>query len=445
MLEAGAVAMATQGLDSGLGLNDVSLSQVGDDMVHGVAFATEVLEGAGEVVGRSLVSAAVNTVAYGGSFGNTFENGMFANLAAVGAGAIGGLDQEGVFGTGLPRVLLDTAAHGALGCVASAAEGTGCAGGAIGGAASAALSPDLLKAIDPTGAALTSGQQAVMEGFATLLGGGLAGLAGANAQGGATAAQNEVLNNTDKHPEDAAKSGGVLSAFENLVSAVGDQLASAGRGAVNMGNQFIGLMNANSGQTPPSDPNPLVSASNGGNPPATGGAVVTPPAYAMTPEGPVPIAPGVVVPGLSPGNAILSSNGNDSGTGAGASGAGSASGGSGLSAADQLAANKAAGAAFEQAVETQLSQSGYTIGQQVTIETESGVRTRLDFLTLDPLTGDVSCVECKASSTAPLTTNQKLAFPEIAQSGGTVVGAGKPGFPGGTSIPPTTVQIIRGP
>lgn len=324
-----------------------------------------------------------------------------------------------------------------------AASGAGY--GAIGGAASAAFSPDLLKAIDPTGSALDPGQQAAMAGFATLLGGGLAGLAGANAQGGATAAQNEVLNNTDNHPESAAKNGGVLGAFENLVSAVGDQLASAGRGAMNMGNQFLGLMNANSGQTPPSDPNPLVSASNGGNPPATGGAVVTPPAYAMTPEGPVPIAPGVVVPGLSPGNAILSSNGNDSGTGAGASGAGSASGGGGLSAADQLAANKAAGAAFEQAVEAQLSQSGYTIGQQVTIETESGVRTRLDFLTLDPLTGDVSCVECKASSTAPLTTNQKLAFPEIAQSGGTVVGAGKPGFPGGTTIPPTTVQIIRGP
>ena len=156
-----------------------------------------------------------------------------------------------------------------------------------------------------------------MEGFATLLGGGLAGLAGANAQGGATAAQNEVLNNTDKHPEDAAKNGGVLSAFGNLVSAVGDQLASAGRGAVNMGNQFLGLMNANSGQTPPSDPNPLVQA-NDGNPPNTGASPVTP----STPATPVCDPPVCTVMPGSPGTSghITISNGNsgdDSGTGTG--------------------------------------------------------------------------------------------------------------------------------
>lgn len=199
MLEAGAVAMATQGLDSGLGLDDVSLSQVGDDMVNGVASAAEVLEGAGEVVGRSLVSAAVNTVAYGGSFGNTFENGMFANLAAVGAGAIGGLDQEGEFGSGLTRVLLDTAAHGALGCVASAAEGTGCASGAIGGAVSAALTPLTLGAMDPNHEPLTLGQTALATAISTLAGGSVAGLLGQNPLGGATAAANEVENNGTKH------------------------------------------------------------------------------------------------------------------------------------------------------------------------------------------------------------------------------------------------------
>lgn len=160
-----------------------------------------------------------------------------------------------------------------------------------------------------------------MAGFATLLGGGLAGLAGANAQGGAIAAQNEVLNNTDKHPEDAAKNGGVLSAFENLVSAVGDQLASAGRGAVNMGNQFLGLMNANSGQTPPSDPNPLVQA-NDGNPPSTGASPVTPPVPACDP--PVctwlPASPG------TPSHITLSSGNSGDDTGSGASGQGPSTG-----------------------------------------------------------------------------------------------------------------------
>ncbi|WP_338010975.1 VENN motif pre-toxin domain-containing protein [Paraburkholderia phenoliruptrix] len=84
-----------------------------------------------------------------------------------------------------------------------------------------------MKAIDPTGADLSPGQQAAMAGFATLLGGGLAGLAGANVQGGALAAQNEVLNNTDNHPQDAAKNGGFLNAVGNwLQNTYGDPVGS---------------------------------------------------------------------------------------------------------------------------------------------------------------------------------------------------------------------------
>jgi filamentous hemagglutinin len=172
----------------------------------------------------------------------------------------------------------------------------------------------LLKAIDPTGADLNPGQQAAMAGFATLLGGGLAGLAGANAQGGALAAQNEVLNNTDEHPEDAAKNGGVLStlggAFVDALKAT-----SNARGWVqSQVDQFIGLMNANSGQTPPSDPNPLGQA-NDGNPPSTGASPVTPPVPVCDP--PVctwsPALPG------TPSHITISSgnSGDDSGAGTG--------------------------------------------------------------------------------------------------------------------------------
>ncbi|PTT61014.1 pyocin, partial [Pseudomonas sp. HMWF007] len=39
--------------------------------------------------------------------------------------------------------------------------------------------------------------------------------------------------------------------------------------------------------------------------------------------------------------------------------------------------------------------------------------------------------------------NQKLAYPEIEESGAVVVGKGKPGFPSGTVIPPTRVEIVR--
>ena len=57
--------------------------------------------------------------------------------------------------------------------------------------------------------------------------------------------------------------------------------------------------------------------------------------------------------------------------------------------------------------------------------------------------GNIVCTECKASATAPLTRNQAAGFPGIRTSGAEVVGKGKPGFEGGTKIPPTKVDIIR--
>lgn len=56
--------------------------------------------------------------------------------------------------------------------------------------------------------------------------------------------------------------------------------------------------------------------------------------------------------------------------------------------------------------------------------------------------GNVVINEYKSSLTAPLTDNQKIAFPEISESGATVVGKGI--FTGGYQIPPgTKVTIIR--
>ena len=75
-------------------------------------------------------------------------------------------------------------------------------------------------------------------------------------------------------------------------------------------------------------------------------------------------------------------------------------------------------------------------------KTESGTRTRLDMIGRYA-NGDIACVECKASDTAPLTRNQKRAFPEIEQSRGRIMGKGKHGFPGATQIPPTRVFIDR--
>jgi filamentous hemagglutinin len=79
----------------------------------------------------------------------------------------------------------------------------------------------------------------------------------------------------------------------------------------------------------------------------------------------------------------------------------------------------------------------------VTVKTQSGVRTRIDLAGTDQETGAIRLTEAKSSAKAPLTGAQSDAFPEIQQSGATVVGQGKPGFPGGTQIPPTEVEIVR--
>ncbi|MEB2509343.1 DUF637 domain-containing protein [Burkholderia multivorans] len=69
----------------------------------------------------------------GGSFGSARKSGLVSDLAAAGAFAIG--DQAN------PPTLTNIVRHMTLGCVASSVSGSGCGGGAIGGATSAVLSP----------------------------------------------------------------------------------------------------------------------------------------------------------------------------------------------------------------------------------------------------------------------------------------------------------------
>jgi RHS repeat-associated protein len=103
--------------------------------------------------------------------------------------------------------------------------------------------------------------------------------------------------------------------------------------------------------------------------------------------------------------------------------------------------NKAAGKKWQDETGEELKAEEDVVASEVTVETEEGTTTRLDHVTKK---GDrVRCVECKGSETAPLTKNQKKAFPEIEKGGAVVKGKGKPGFPGGTRIPPTRVEIKR--
>ncbi|WP_333983156.1 DUF637 domain-containing protein [Burkholderia gladioli] len=270
-----------------------------------------------------VIDAGVGTAIRGGSFLDALKGSLVSEVSAAGANAIGDASVSGsLVEAGTPGYWL---AHAALGCASSAAIGTGCAGGAIGGAVSSAFSPDIVNAMDPNGAPLTTGQQAALGGVSTLLGALAAGLAGQNASAGATAAQNEALNNAGLHPGQ----GGVLSTVANAVYSLmpwlpGNPAAQAvGQLA---GSTFDGLMaqiKANyGGQTPQANADPLVQA-NDGNPPAAGGAMI-PPVEACAPGGPCVViaGPPVVSTGVSagaPSNATLSSGNSDGGSDKGAS------------------------------------------------------------------------------------------------------------------------------
>ena len=111
--------------------------------------------------------------------------------------------------------------------------------------------------------------------------------------------------------------------------------------------------------------------------------------------------------------------------------------------ADVLAQNRTNGRAFEQQEFAKFSSQNNNAVEQITVKTSSGVKTRVDAIGLDA-NGNVVINEYKSSLTAPLTDNQKIAFPEISESGATVVGKGKGIFTGGYQIPPgTKVTIIR--
>ncbi|WP_244136840.1 beta strand repeat-containing protein [Burkholderia pyrrocinia] len=212
MLETGGVAALTAGLTNGITFDNgapgwswnasqnslaslAGVQSVGNTLVPQAGAATGSLPTAvAAIAGESVLQATVQTAIQGGSFLTNLRNSAVSNAAASLAYTIGSLHENNQL-TGAAYL----AAHAALGCASGAATGQGCGGGAIGGATSAILSPLAIDAIDPTHAPLDQGQIAAITALATLAGGGLAGLAGQNAMAGATAAQNEALNNATSH------------------------------------------------------------------------------------------------------------------------------------------------------------------------------------------------------------------------------------------------------
>lgn len=112
----------------------------------------------------------------------------------------------------------------------------------------------------------------------------------------------------------------------------------------------------------------------------------------------------------------------------------------------QVKANKAAGDAWEhELINNELPKTQSEIQPQITIKSNgpSGKKVRLDAVGKDNATGATKLSDGKASDTAGLTPNQTVVYPELETHGGTVVGKGKPPYVGGTSIPPTKVDILR--
>ena len=75
------------------------------------------------------------------------------------------------------------------------------------------------------------------------------------------------------------------------------------------------------------------------------------------------------------------------------------------------------GELFEQQEFAKFSSQNNKAVEQITVKTPSGVRTRVDAIGLD-VNGNVVINEYKSSLTAPLTNNQKAAFPEILEKEG---------------------------
>ena len=90
--------------------------------------------------------------------------------------------------------------------------------------------------------------------------------------------------------------------------------------------------------------------------------------------------------------------------------------------AAQLKVNKAAGTAFETTTGAGIDKDVYDYAPQVTVEMPSGAQARLDFMTRNRVTGEIGCLECKSSLTAPMTPNQAEVFSEMEKHTATVVG-----------------------
>jgi filamentous hemagglutinin len=195
MLKSGATAGLTAGilnapfLEGGQSLNGMAgIKDVAGTGSRLASFNFDTLgQNLGGMAARGVVNAGVNQLVYGkeaGSFGNAFRNSLVADLAAVGANAVGQktdvLSVENIAG------------HAALGAAAARLTGKDAVAGAIGGIGGAVVNP----LIDPYTNTLQGNDLMVAHLAASMLASGaVANALGRDGITAANAAQNETLNN----------------------------------------------------------------------------------------------------------------------------------------------------------------------------------------------------------------------------------------------------------
>ncbi|MGA4004712.1 DUF6862 domain-containing protein, partial [Ralstonia nicotianae] len=203
---AGVVAVVTAGLTQGalsaLNLSSVGASTIGNNIATGSWSAAQSNLGsyfAASVV-RSAISAGVSTVAYGGSFGQAFANGMVQSAAALGANAIGTLSPGiGEVNASTNSIVGNILGHVALGCAISSVQGTGCAGGAAGGFAGSVVAPLVGSGLYSGASGENRAIDAATVAIAGLAGGAIAQAIGGDATAGASTGQNAATNNWLEH------------------------------------------------------------------------------------------------------------------------------------------------------------------------------------------------------------------------------------------------------
>lgn len=237
------------------------------------------------------------TVAAGGNvtggMGELAQNAAVAYVQGLGANQVKQL--VSLIGDGTAEGETARAALQAIvGCAGAAASSQACGAGAM-GAASSSLIGWALGPADGLSAADRQARENLVNSLVGAVATATSGGSGAATVAGA--GQIEVENNQLGQLADWAK------------QTYGSPVEDISRWA----NEFAGFVIGNNGQTPPAEPNPLVDAHDGTQPPATGGAVVTPAVVCMPNRG-CAVAPAMTVagaPGYVPDSATLASSGNN--------------------------------------------------------------------------------------------------------------------------------------